>query len=128
MSNPLPPPLPGARCLYCRKAVDADDAYCRHCGRLQRGGDAWYYDPVWVAVLAFVAIGPFALILVWKSGRMGPTTKYILATLILIYTAITAYLFYVVIGYYLEWFAEFDEVMKRISRSGRIVTVMKSIS
>lgn len=113
MPEPLPPPLPGARCVYCHKAIHADDTYCRHCGRRQGAGDAWYYDSLWIAFLAFVAIGPFALILVWKSTRMGPAAKYILATLILIYTAITGYYFYILIAIILEQMADLDEVMRR---------------
>ncbi|MDP7638638.1 MAG: hypothetical protein QGG73_02830, partial [Candidatus Hydrogenedentes bacterium] len=91
MSERLPQSLPDAHCVYCRKAIGAEDAFCRHCGKLQSAGSAWYYEPLWVAILAFLAIGPFALILVWKSTRMGPVTKYILAALILLYTAVTAY-------------------------------------
>lgn len=28
----MPPPLLQATCIRCRKSIDADDVYCRHCG------------------------------------------------------------------------------------------------
>jgi len=100
--------------MRCRKIIDAKDAFCRHCGKQQSVGSAFYYSPLWIAIISFVAIGPFALILVWNSTRMGPTAKYVLTALILFYTAITAYYFYSMVSLIRGQMADFDEVMKRI--------------
>lgn len=107
----MPPPLAQATCVRCSKSIDADDIYCRHCGRRQGAGDAWYYSTTWIALLAFLAIGPFALILVWKSTRMGAVTKIVLAALIVVYTAVSAYYFYQLIILILAQMAELNEVM-----------------
>ncbi len=116
MSESLPPPLPGTLCAFCYKAIGAEDSYCPHCGKRQGTGDAWYYSVLSVAVLAFFVIGPFALPLVWKSSRMGAITKYVLTALILVYTAITAYFFYVVLANslkHLEQLTELEEILDR---------------
>jgi hypothetical protein len=116
MSEPLPPPLPGTLCAFCHKTIGAEDKYCPHCGKRQGTGDAWYYSVLSVAILAFFVIGPFALPLVWKSSRMGATTKYVLTALILVYTALTAYAFYRVFAIYLEYFEQFAELEEILDR------------
>ncbi len=107
----MPPPLLQATCIRCRKSIDADDVYCRHCGGRQGAGDDWYYSTAWIAFLAFVAIGPFALILVWKSTRMGAVAKKVLAALIVVYTAVLTYYLYETIVLLLAAMAELNEVM-----------------
>lgn len=106
-------PLVQAACGRCRKSIDADDAYCRHCGARQAAGDNWYYSTAWIAFLAFVVIGPFALILVWKSTRMGVVTKMVMAALIVVYTVVLSYYFYETIILLLAAMAELNEVMGR---------------
>ena len=49
------------RCVKCGKAIVASSAFCPHCGKRQTKGDAWYYHPVWILLLAFLAIGPFEI-------------------------------------------------------------------
>jgi hypothetical protein len=110
MSEPLPPPLPGTLCAFCHKDIGAENSYCPHCGKRQGSGDAWYYSVVSVAFLAFFVIGPFALPLVWKSSRMGATTKYVLTALILVYAAITAYALYAVTTSSLKHFEQILEI------------------
>lgn len=107
------PSLPQVTCDYCGKSIDDTDKYCRFCGRRQRVGDAWYYSIAWIAFLAFFVIGPFALILVWKSTRMPAVVKKCLAALIVGYTAVSAYYFYQMMIFLLAEMAELDEVMSR---------------
>lgn len=111
----MPPPLPQATCVHCSKSIEADDIYCRHCGRRQGVGGAWYYSTAWILFLAFFVIGPFGLILVWKSARMGAVAKKILTALIFVYTAVTAYFFYQIIILVLAEMTELNEVMRGIS-------------
>jgi hypothetical protein len=83
-----------APCPACGRLIDTGMKFCPHCGRRQHAGEAWYYHPVWVLVLALLVLGPFALILIWKSSRMGRTTKIVMAIVILIYTGYCLYLVY----------------------------------
>ena len=69
----------------------------------------------WILFLAFFVIGPFGLILVWKSARMGAVAKKILTALIFVYTAVTAYFFYQIIILVLAEMTELNEVMRGIS-------------
>jgi predicted neutral ceramidase superfamily lipid hydrolase len=73
-------------CKHCGKPIESNHIFCPYCGRRQKQGEAWYYGPVWIVVLAFTVLGPFALYFVWNSSRMGRITKLFLAAMILAYT------------------------------------------
>ena len=110
-----PPVLPQTRtCLKCRRLIDAAFAYCPHCGTRQRAGDAWYYHPVWILLMALFVLGPFALGLVWRSGKMNTTMKWVFTAGIGIYTLLTVYYTYQIFTY--EWSAlhldELDAILK----------------
>jgi hypothetical protein len=64
-------------CWSCHRALDPDDRYCRRCGQGQGAFVAWYYRPLWIALLAFTALGPFALLLIWRTPRLGTSGKWI---------------------------------------------------
>ena len=107
----MPPPLPRAACVRCERSIDADDIHCRHCGRRQGAGDAWYYSTAWIAFLAFLVIGPFALILIWKSTRMGAAAKKVLTAFIVLYTVVSIYYFYQLILLILTEMTELNQIM-----------------
>jgi hypothetical protein len=75
-----------ARCWRCGHAIDADDRYCRACGEGQGRALAWYYRPVWIALLALTALGPFALIPIWRTPALGPTAKWIASIVLVAFT------------------------------------------
>ena len=66
-----------ARCWRCDHAIDAEDRYCRACGAGQGAALAWYYRPVWIALLALTALGPFALPLIWRTPAIGRGGKWV---------------------------------------------------
>ncbi|HPO12906.1 MAG TPA: hypothetical protein PLI09_05640 [Candidatus Hydrogenedentes bacterium] len=109
--EPGAPLVRNIRCRKCCRHIDTTYAFCPHCGTKQKSGDAWYYHPVWIAVLAFVLIGPFALPLVWKSTRMGVTLKLILAVLILAYTGYGVYYLYKIATIDLAQFRELEKLL-----------------
>lgn len=100
------------RCMNCGKGIDATYRFCPHCGKRQATGDAWYHHPVWILLLAFLVIGPFALILVWNSRRMGTATKLLIAALILIYTIYTGYLMYQLAGMEIRLFRDVSRALQ----------------
>lgn len=71
------------RCWRCDRAIDATDRYCRACGEGQGAALAWYYRPIWIVLLALTALGPFAVILIWRTPALGRTSKWI-ASIVLI--------------------------------------------
>jgi len=66
-----------ARCWRCDHPIDASDRYCRRCGEGQGAWLAWYYRPVWIAVLALTALGPFAVVLIMRTPRLSPAAKWV---------------------------------------------------
>lgn len=67
------------RCWRCGHAIDDLDRYCRACGEGQGPSLAWYYRPIWIVLLALTVLGPFALVLVMRTPRLGAAGKWALA-------------------------------------------------
>lgn len=59
-------PKAGGLCCYCRKPAAAEDNYCRFCGK-NLTAFPWYYQHWGIILCALLALGPFSLILVWRS-------------------------------------------------------------
>ena len=66
-----------ARCWSCDHAIDTSDRYCRACGQGQGPALAWYYRPVWIVLLALTALGPFAVLLIWRTPLLSRPGKWI---------------------------------------------------
>lgn len=112
---PAVPSLPQIRCRNCAKLIDAGNKFCPSCGQRQTMGDSWYYRPVWIAVLACFALGPLALILVWKSSLMSRRSKLLMAAIVLAYTALCGYYVYAVVSLELGRLVEFNRIMYQIN-------------
>jgi len=107
------PPAPrGVPCHSCRAYIDPAFPHCPYCGKRQDIGGAWYYHPVWILLLAFVALGPFALPLVWKSRLMSPIAKAITAAAILVYTAFCVYAVYVIVSSMMSEFSQINDLYR----------------
>jgi predicted amidophosphoribosyltransferase len=106
------PALPERFCRACAEPIRAAYRFCPHCGRRQQSGDAWYYDPVWILVLALFAIGPFALILVWRSKRMNRAMKAVFTAGILVYSGYTFYCAYRLIQFELNALSELNVLLQ----------------
>ena len=110
-----PPDMHGpspVSCPKCGLLLDGTAAFCSRCGASQNYGKAWYYHPVWVFILAFLVLGPFALYLVWKSRLMGATLKWIITVLILGYTVYCVYLVYTVTNSTVQEVIEFNRLLR----------------
>ncbi|MBI5242968.1 MAG: hypothetical protein HY922_04690 [Elusimicrobia bacterium] len=75
-----------ARCWGCGGALDRQDRYCRGCGRGQGEYVAWYYQPWGIAVCTLLGLGPFGLLLVWRSPRLSRTAQWAWTAAILLVT------------------------------------------
>ena len=109
----VPPALP-PMCRKCRRVIDGTFRYCPHCGQRQDVGSAWYYHPVWILLLAFCVLGPFALPLVWRSRQMGGAAKMVTTVAILVYTAALVYLTWQITEMTLKPFMELNDVMREL--------------
>lgn len=88
------PPSMNTPCWKCGKTIHRPDTFCKHCGQRQAETQAFYYHPVWILLLAFVVLGPFALGLVWRSRVMTPAAKIAMAAIIIAYSALSLYAVY----------------------------------
>ena len=93
MNHPSSP----LRCPQCGAIADASDLFCRHCGVVLETSLAgltqppsprarWYHNIWFLLVLLFFVLGPLGLPLVWKHPRLSPRAKWILTTVVLLYT------------------------------------------
>lgn len=105
-----PPPMP-TWCRKCRQSIGATDTYCKHCGTRQNANERFYYHPLWILVLSFTVLGPFALGLVWRSQRMNTTVKAVLAAVIIAYTAFSFYALYAISAAVYQEFSLLDQIM-----------------
>jgi len=103
-----------AICRKCGAALPTSAKFCSNCGAKQNRGEAWYYQPIWIIVLALFVLGPFALVLVWKSPKMGVTVKIVMAVAILIYTFYCGVLTYKVFMIEIRQFNEINAILNDI--------------
>lgn len=82
-----------AACWACGSPLDPADKYCRNCGRGQNERAAWYYKPWGIIVLTLFGLGPFSIILVWRSPRLSPAAKAGYTAAILLLTAYAVHRF-----------------------------------
>lgn len=108
---PTAPPRIGTVCVKCRNPIDPRDAFCRFCGARQQVTDPFYYHPVWILILAFFVLGPFALGLVWRSRAMTPAVKIAMTAIILAYTAVTFYYAFIIIAAVYNEFSVLNQIM-----------------
>ena len=85
-----PPPIPQTPgCSHCGAILDRQFNFCPHCGKRLEPEPAkaqWYYEPLWIAVMALLALGPFALPMVFKSSKLSRNGKIIFSVSIVVYT------------------------------------------
>ena len=127
------PVLTRIACRQCHAAVDAGDNYCRHCGAAtdaaENGGAATaidaraapshaagqpgrWEDPWAVLVLLFLAIGPFALPLLWRSRRFTLLWKSILTVLVLGVTVLLLWFLWFIVREFIAPLRQIVELLK----------------
>lgn len=79
------------RCWQCGRAIDASDRFCRACGEGQGAALAWYYRPLWIAVLALTALGPFAVVLIMRTPRLSRGAKWLASLALVGFSAYVAW-------------------------------------
>ena len=73
------------RCWSCKAAIDAEDNFCRVCGKGRKKCISWYYTH-WGAVILTFMFGPFSLYFIWKSPVLSDTAKWIYTAIIFLIT------------------------------------------
>ena len=97
-------------CRACGRVIDEGDVFCRHCGKRQASSEAWFYQPFWILVLAFLVLGPFVLPLAWLSPKMTYGAKVGLTVIVLVYTGLLLYFTFALVVFTLHQFSELADL------------------
>ena len=92
-------PIPGepsAVCWSCKKNIDAQDHFCRHCGCGQGDYVKWYYKHWGILVSIFLS-GPLVLPFVWRSPVISKQWKWIYSVVLIAGTVILCKVLYAAI-------------------------------
>jgi len=103
-----------ARCWSCGRAIEPLDQYCRSCGAGQGEHVAWYYRHWGIAVCTLLGLGPFGLILVWRSPCLKRSARWIWTAAIVLLAA------YIVRQAFLVWAALSQQMPDIMRLSGQL--------
>ncbi|MFA6093392.1 MAG: hypothetical protein WCU88_06105 [Elusimicrobiota bacterium] len=96
-------------CWGCGRVIDRADAYCRCCGRGQGAKIAWYYRDWGIILCTLFGLGPFGLILVWRSPLLPAWRRWAYTAAVLLMTAYIGQQLYLAWVLFTEHFATLSQ-------------------
>lgn len=102
------------KCLNCSGNIEAEDVYCRHCGKKKGTSVPFRYTHAGIIVFTLL-FGPVALPFIWKSPTISQKGRivYLLMNLL-----ITACMVSFIFGIYGSINRQVQETMKIIEQTG----------
>jgi hypothetical protein len=101
-------------CWHCSKPIEANDAYCRYCGKGQGRYLPFRFTHYGIIVLTFL-VGPFAIPFILKSPAIGAKSRIGYLALNLL---ITFFFVRLTVGTYSAINRQVNETMKIINQTG----------
>lgn len=100
-------------CWYCKRGIDAGDAYCRFCGRGQGPKIPFRYTHGGMIILSLL-IGPLALPFILKSPKIGREARAVYLVLNLLVTLLMLVLMFDTISSVNRQIGETVKIMRQM--------------